>query len=205
MTQLAVDCSFTGLSLALKTGTQTHVFSTATARSSDLLPTELQNILIKSGTAAADITDIYVTTGPGSFTGIRLGLATAEALKLVNPAINITGLSTLHALAIQIKTDHKPANSFTVVLDAAGGQLYTQNFNSQAQPESPAACIPLGQLPVTSHQSFLFAQQSLMLPLPAMALESFSAAHLFTLAENPAAHLPAQPVYLKPLTYKLAP
>ncbi len=199
-TRLALDCSFAGLSLALQTASgQVATFTTPTARSSDFLPQELANIFEKSGINAMGLTHILVTTGPGSFTGIRLGLATAEALKLLKPSVTIIGLSTLQALACQVVAAHAPKGAFTLVLDAAGQQAYTQTFSPHGEALTPAACVPLSEV---SSQPNLFAQASLM--LPGTPLSTLDATHLFTLAENPAHHLHATPVYLKPLTYKLA-
>lgn len=200
MTILALDCSFTGLALALQNGAHTHVFGTSTPRSSDVLPTEIAELFVKSATSAAALSRILVTTGPGSFTGIRLGLATAEAFKLIYPHIEIIGLSTLHALARQVVATHHPEQPFTLMLDAAGGQTYQQTFSATGNPLSPAVCEPLNPSPSTLHPTFF--QSSLMLASPAVALEALDASHLFTLAEDPTNHLPATPVYLKPLTYK---
>lgn len=199
MTRLALDTAL-GLSLALETPEKTYTYTTATARSSDLLPTELQNLLSASATTASQLTHIFVTTGPGSFTGIRLGLATAEALKLLNPTITITGLSTLHAHALQVVQEHAPATNFTLALDAAGGQIYTQTFTPDAKPLDEALCIPLPTLS-TSHP--IFAAPTLL--IEAKALTTLDPQILFKLAEDTGNHLPAQPVYLKPLTYKMAP
>lgn len=199
-TRLALDCSTTGLTLALQvTGGKTYTFSTAAARSSDLLPTALNDLFLQSGTNAGNITHIFVTTGPGSFTGIRLGLATAEALKLVNPSITITGLPTLQACALQLLATQHLQSAFTVVTDAAGGQLYAQTFTPEATPQTGATCIPA----TSSFTTPVYAPPLLMLA-NTLPLPDLSAEILFTLSEDTSAHLPPQPVYLKPLTYKLA-
>ncbi|RYG60913.1 MAG: tRNA (adenosine(37)-N6)-threonylcarbamoyltransferase complex dimerization subunit type 1 TsaB [Alphaproteobacteria bacterium] len=199
-TRLALDCSTTGLTLALqKDDAEIFAFATTEARSSDLLPTALQSLFTQSATGAAQLTHIYVTTGPGSFTGIRLGLATAEALKMVNPAIAIIGLPTLHALAAQLVATDRPQGTFTVVTDAAGAQLYAQTFTAEGDAQTSAACVPA----TTSFTTPVYAPPLLMragaLPLPTLSAQT-----LFTLAHQTSAHLPPQPVYLKPLTYKLA-
>ncbi len=194
---LALDCSFTGLTLALQAGGHTYAFSTSVPRSSDILPTELQSLLQQAGVTVASLTHIFATTGPGSFTGIRLGLATAQALKLLNPNIEVLGLSTLQTLALQVVADHHPTEPFTLVLDAAGGQLYTQTFAADATPQTPAACT------ATAPTGLVFAQSSLMLPATT-PLTTLQPAALLAAAANPAHHLPPQPVYLKPLTYTKA-
>jgi len=193
---LAIDCSFAGLSLALQTDAGVTHFTTQAPRSSDILPTELQRLMQQENVAVSDLTTILVAIGPGSFTGIRLGLATAEAFKLLNPSIQIIGLSTLHALATHICADYHPQTDFTVLLDAAGGQAYTQIFNPNGEPQTTAECIP-----VPPTEGTLFAQASLM-HATATPIATLDARHMLSLAENRTAHLPPQPVYIKPLTYK---
>lgn len=206
-TTLALDCSFAGLTLALRsmeTG-QTWSFTTTTPRSSDILPLELHNLFETSGTSAANLQTVFATVGPGSFTGARLGLATAQALKLANPAITVTGLSTLQALAVQVAEDLHPTQPVTLFLDAAGSQAYTQTFNPAAQPLAPAACLLLAEaLANTPAHHHLAAQTSLLLPRAHHPLESLTPAALFAAAQNPAFHLPPEPLYLKQLTYRHA-
>lgn len=54
-------------------------------RQSSLLIPELINLLESVGRAFQDVTTLCVLTGPGSFTGIRIGLATAQGLLLAHP------------------------------------------------------------------------------------------------------------------------
>lgn len=199
---LALDCSFAGLSLALRAANgQIWRFATPETRSSDLLPVELEKILKQSDISAENIAAVALTVGPGSFTGCRLGLAAAEALRLLNPALQIVGLSTLQALALQTARTHQPEGDITLILDAAGGQAYAQTFTAAGEAKTAAACLPLPQIALNG---FVAAQSSLMLPPPAVALQGLDAAILLEMLENPASHLPPEPLYLKPLTYKHA-
>ena len=59
---------------------------------------DADDLLRESGLEPAELTRIVVGTGPGSFTGLRLGLATARGLALVLQ-LPIAGVSTLDALA----------------------------------------------------------------------------------------------------------
>ncbi len=86
----------------------------------------LQRVMDKAGLTFPDIDRVAVTTGPGSFTGLRVGIAAARGISLAadKPAV---GLSTLSVYA----APHVAANDrFPVVaaIDARHAQVYLQMF-----------------------------------------------------------------------------
>jgi tRNA threonylcarbamoyl adenosine modification protein YeaZ len=83
-------------------------------------------VMDQAGMAFSDLDRVVVTTGPGSFTGLRVGIAAARGIALAvdKPAV---GLSTLFAYAApQIAADER----FPVVaaIDARHGHVYLQVF-----------------------------------------------------------------------------
>ena len=87
----------------------------------------LQRVMDKAGLTFPDIDRIAVTTGPGSFTGLRVGIAAARGIALAadKPAV---GLSTLSAYA----APHMAADErFPVVaaIDARHAHVYLQVFS----------------------------------------------------------------------------
>jgi tRNA threonylcarbamoyl adenosine modification protein YeaZ len=88
----------------------------------DRLMPMVEAALAEAGIAFADIQRIAVTTGPGSFTGVRVGIAAARALALALdiPAI---GIGSLSALAHPLMRDHH-AGTAVALLDARRGEVY---------------------------------------------------------------------------------
>jgi tRNA threonylcarbamoyladenosine biosynthesis protein TsaB len=76
---------------------------------------------------------VGVTVGPGSFTGLRVGLAFAKGLSLAR-AIPCVGIGTLHALAASL-ADHGPV---AAVIDARRDQFYLQPFEAGESLSAPA-------------------------------------------------------------------
>ncbi len=98
MTQLAIECSGTAGSVALYAeGKQLGYADLAPALGSvQTLALEIQKLVRPSALPAF----ISITTGPGSFTGLRVGLATAKMLALAWH-IPIVAVDTLQAVALR--------------------------------------------------------------------------------------------------------
>src|SRR5450631_4316072 len=62
------------------------------------LPAELLRVLETRGLAIADVDLFAVASGPGSFTGLRIGIATMQGLAVVQQR-RVAGISALDALA----------------------------------------------------------------------------------------------------------
>jgi tRNA threonylcarbamoyladenosine biosynthesis protein TsaB len=77
-------------------------------------------ILRNSGREIADLTAVAVSTGPGNFTGLRIGLATAKTLawSLQCPLVPVP---TLEVLAAQFPFHPHPVG---VVMDAKRGEVF---------------------------------------------------------------------------------
>jgi len=84
---------------------------------------------------------IAVTIGPGSFTGIRVGVAAARALGLACE-VPVVGVSTLAALAAPMMNLDPPATVIAAV-DARHGQIYVQAFTPEGRTLISARIAPV--------------------------------------------------------------
>lgn len=90
-------------------------------------------------------TQIVVSLGPGSFTGVRIGLATARALGIGWNA-EVSGYPTLALVAaMALKSDRRPV---TICMNGGHGQWFVQAFDAGGQPEGD----PLSQTPEQARQ-----------------------------------------------------
>jgi tRNA A37 threonylcarbamoyladenosine modification protein TsaB len=75
------------------------IINTKSQTPAGFLAKDAQRLLKSVGVGLADIGEIRVATGPGSFTGIRMGLAFCYGLVLPRPKIRIGGLCSLELIA----------------------------------------------------------------------------------------------------------
>lgn len=86
-----------------------------------------------------EIDGIGVSIGPGSFTGLRIGIATAKGLGmgLKKPVV---GVSTLDAFVAGIPS---PEHKITPILDARNGNVYTASYEPNGKRITPYSLIEI--------------------------------------------------------------
>ncbi len=171
--------------------------------------------------AASTLDLITVTTGPGSFTGIRVGLAAAKGIAL-GLGVPLFGVTSFEAGAAACEDD--PIERFLLVaLDSRRADLYIQLFDPARHAlGSPAAVLPeaLTEIVTAASGSRPLAVTGDAAPRAAAALDGRDCASLVTDGEPPAVGAvrvalglwrrgerggPARPLYLRPPDVTLAP
>ena len=87
---------------------------------------------------------IAVAIGPGTFTGVRIGLAMAQGMGRAL-GIPVIGVSTLQAIAANV-TENPNNLPISVVMDARRNAVYTQTFSHRYVPQSEPLCVALTDL-----------------------------------------------------------
>jgi tRNA threonylcarbamoyladenosine biosynthesis protein TsaB len=99
----------------------------------------VQETMKIAGVDFADLRRIAVTIGPGTFTGVRIGLAMARGLG-VSLSIPIIGINSLAAIAANEKLNDQP---IAVAADARMDEIYFAAFDRAGHELSPPAVLPL--------------------------------------------------------------
>ena len=112
---------------------------------SQLLPPRVARMLAEHELAPGQIDLLVVGCGPGSFTGLRTGLALAKGLAL-GSGRPVLGLGTLEVLATQILAAEPDPEALTApVIDARHGEVFTALYDRKSQIRPPLA-LPPGEL-----------------------------------------------------------
>ena len=101
----------------------------------------VEQVLAEVGAELRDVSLLAVGIGPGSFTGLRIGVATARSLAQAC-SLPLVGVSTLRALAAGAREQAGPGRPVLVVLDARRGEVFAAAFADEAELLAPAALAP---------------------------------------------------------------
>ncbi|MDD9990408.1 MAG: tRNA (adenosine(37)-N6)-threonylcarbamoyltransferase complex dimerization subunit type 1 TsaB [Rhodospirillales bacterium] len=147
LTLLGFDTATVACSAALWAGGEVRACRRVETggRHAEALVPMLREVAAEGNTTLAAVDRFAVTVGPGSFTGIRIGLATARglALALDRPLI---GLSTLEVIAAGVPEAERDG-PILAALDAGRGRLYAQLFGPSLEALGAPEALDAEALP----------------------------------------------------------
>ncbi|MBV8849743.1 MAG: tRNA (adenosine(37)-N6)-threonylcarbamoyltransferase complex dimerization subunit type 1 TsaB [Methylobacteriaceae bacterium] len=172
-----------------------------------LLPL-LERVVAHADGGFASLDRIAVTVGPGSFTGIRVGLSAARAIAVAR-RIPVTGVSTLAALAAPLILEGDAA-IVVAAIDALHGAVYVTGYGSggrtilsprHAPVRDAVRALGAGPLRIAGSGAPMLAIEAWSMGLKAEVVGERIAPQIayvarLGLAANPAS-APARPLYLK--------
>jgi tRNA threonylcarbamoyladenosine biosynthesis protein TsaB len=142
VTILALDTTSEHASLALRRDGAT--LAQLTLHSSEgyahLVFPAIQRLLSDAGVSLEEIDCFAAAGGPGSFTGVRVGLAAVKGLAAASGK-PVAGVSNLRALASN--------GNLHPVIDARRGEVYTAVYDAELRAISPETVAPASGLPLT--------------------------------------------------------
>jgi len=196
---LALDTATPAVTVALHDGT--HVVASAgqvdARRHGELLLPAVDRVLHEAGLRLDAVTAIVVGTGPGPYTGLRVGLMTADTFGLAL-GVPVHGVCTLDGLAYASGLDEP----FVVATDARRKEVYWARYEDRrTRVTEPAVDRPgdldVGELPAVGAGALLypatFPNAHGPEHVPAAALASLAAEKLAAGAELDA----PRPLYLR--------
>ncbi|MFJ2396103.1 MULTISPECIES: tRNA (adenosine(37)-N6)-threonylcarbamoyltransferase complex dimerization subunit type 1 TsaB [unclassified Streptomyces] len=199
MLLLALDTATPAVTVALHDGTSAIASSSQVdaRRHGELLLPAVDRVLAEAGLRLDAVTGVVVGVGPGPYTGLRVGLMTADTFGLAL-GVPVHGLCTLDGLAYAADID----GPFVVATDARRKEVYWARYaDSRTRVSEPAVDRPgdlaLDGLPAVGAGALLYPDT-----FPdARAPEHVSAAALASLAAERLAAgeelEPPRPLYLR--------
>ncbi|WP_332713160.1 tRNA (adenosine(37)-N6)-threonylcarbamoyltransferase complex dimerization subunit type 1 TsaB [Pelagibacterium mangrovi] len=139
-TTLAIDTARGRLQLALifaDGAADSEIRDIAKGHAEIIFPA-IDELMTRHGLAYGDIERIGVSTGPGSFTGLRIGLSAARGLGVALD-IPVLGIPSLLALSLS-----RPGPS-ELIVDARRDEAYRQTFSAPGHPEGAPELVDLTQ------------------------------------------------------------
>ena len=141
ITLLAIDTAAPRLQLALRhEGAIDISVDELKQGHAELLFPRIAALLERNHVGYADLDRVAVTTGPGSFTGLRIGLSAARGLGLAL-SIPVIGVPSLFAISLSAP----PAIPAVVLLDARRDEAYFQRFSAPGHSADRPRLLPMAE------------------------------------------------------------
>lgn len=143
---LAIDVTGPGggAALLLPGGVRVAELPADVRRGRCLVPL-VERLLLEAGLAPGDLDLVACAVGPGSFTGIRIGIATAATLAYA-AGLPVLDVGSLHGIRANAPGE---AGEVMVALDARRGHVFAGSFPGGAYRHAPAEEIAKGLSPGT--------------------------------------------------------
>jgi len=135
---LAIESSATVCSVALSEGKTVRSFREIGGgyHHAALLTTFVQEVLDESAIEPESLDAVVVSKGPGSYTGLRIGVSVAKGI-CYSRNIPLIGISSLEAMALAVAKDYASNDILIATLDAGRMEIYTMTWNGAMQLLEP--------------------------------------------------------------------
>lgn len=209
MLTLALDAAGAACSAAIVHDGQVvgHRFAAMARGQAEVLAPMVAEAMNQAGITFPQLDLVAASVGPGTFTGIRIGLAMARALGLA-AGKPVAGIASTDVVAAALPADLRAGRTVLVVLDSRRPELWVQPFAADLTPLADIAAMTADALPawVTTLGPLVLAGDgaetvAAHLPAALLAPVQADASHVARLAEvrwPRRATLAPEPLYLRP-------
>ena len=134
---LALNTAFSNSDVALMFDNQTDYISlNSSAKQSENILVCTNNLLSKNNVNIQEIDSIAVVVGPGSFTGIRIGVGLVKGIYAAKQNLKLISICSLDLMAhIYLKIN--PNSDFWCALDALSGNIFVCKYSNGKREEEP--------------------------------------------------------------------
>jgi len=142
MKVLAFDSSGGGCAAALLSGERVLAHQSAPmlrGQAEHLVPM-IARVMAAAGLDFGALDLIAVTLGPGAFTGVRIGIATAQGLALAT-GVPALGLGSFEAVAAAVPTGLLEGRALVLAIESRREELYLQAFDRARVPLAEGALV----------------------------------------------------------------
>jgi tRNA threonylcarbamoyladenosine biosynthesis protein TsaB len=139
---LAFDSSGSGCSVAVLSGAHLlgrESVSMQRGQAEHLVPM-IARVMREAGLGFGELDLIAVTLGPGAFTGVRIGIATAQGLALA-AGLPALGLGSFETVAAAVPAALLAGRSLLVAIESRRAELYLEAFDSSRTPLGTGALV----------------------------------------------------------------
>lgn len=132
---LAINTAFMTANLALKTAEGKVVLKDIDAKSkhSENVLKSIDEMCQEVSTEVIDVGTVAVVVGPGSFTGLRIGVAIAKALGCAGKDLKFVSLSSLQLMAYKIAKSKLNSGAFVCVINALSDLFFVAQFDADGK------------------------------------------------------------------------
>ncbi len=148
MTVLAIDTSMQACSAAVSIdGRYIGRFEERERGHAEAIVPMIADIMKEAGVGFEDLDKLAVSTGPGTFTGVRVGIATARGLALAT-GLPLIGQSGLVVMAQQVVSARSKGETSDILIaaDARRGQIYWALFDHTGRRRTEPAANTVSEI-----------------------------------------------------------
>ncbi|MFO7721773.1 MAG: tRNA (adenosine(37)-N6)-threonylcarbamoyltransferase complex dimerization subunit type 1 TsaB [Bacteroidales bacterium] len=101
-----------------------------------LLTRFIEEVLKETGTAASDLDAVAVSKGPGSYTGLRIGVSAAKGICFAH-RIPLIAVSALEGIALRLAAELTPQDVIIPMIDAGRMEVYASVWSGRMEEMEP--------------------------------------------------------------------